>query len=78
MEALVTVDTEWAGGQPTREPAEARCVPLCGAVRAYGDRALEPRSWWKHEALCPMREHLRELLLNADEENDRRFPDAAS
>lgn len=38
---------------------EPRCVPLCGAERSEGSRAMEPWAWWKHEALCPMREHLR-------------------
>lgn len=41
----------------TRRP---QCVPLCGAVRAYGkEKAERPESWWLHENGCPMREWLR-------------------
>lgn len=45
--------------QEASNAAPARCSLLCGAVRAYGKRALDPSWWWKHENQCPMREHLR-------------------
>lgn len=35
-----------------------QCVPLCGAIRAYGERAYDSTWWWRHENQCPMREWL--------------------
>ncbi len=36
---------------PARPESEPRCVPLCGASKAYG-RFVKP---WQHERLCPVR-----------------------
>lgn len=45
-------------GRATDEP---RCVPLCGATKAYGPYV----KWWQHEPLCPVR-------IAAEEERGKR------
>jgi hypothetical protein len=35
----------------TAEGSEPKCVPLCGATKAYGSRV----KWWHHEPQCPVR-----------------------